>query len=123
MKLSPLRLFLVALILGLGMSGPEISTAGEIRRFDLEIRDRRVQRDDNVLKVRKGDRVILNWTTDEQVALHLHGYDIEFDAAPGQSVEREFEAHATGRFPVTSHGFGGEHGGHHTLLYLEVHPD
>jgi hypothetical protein len=30
----------------------------------------------------------------------------------------QFKAHASGRFPVESHG----HSGHGRLIYLEVHP-
>lgn len=93
------------------------------RRFDLEIRHRSVQPEGDVIRVSKGDRVTMAWTADERVSLHLHGYDIEFDVVPGEPTIRAFDAHATGRFPVTSHGFGDEHGGHHTLLYLEVHPE
>ena len=56
--------------------------------------------------------------------MHLHGYDLELSLAPDAPTEMNFEAFATGRFPVTSHGFGGH--GHDdeevVLLYLEVHP-
>jgi len=30
----------------------------------------------------------------------------------------QFKAHASGRFPIESHG----HSGHGNLIYLEVHP-
>ncbi len=86
------------------------------------------------VKVKKGDKVHLQWMTDEMVSIHLHGYDIKKMLRPGPGgTQMRFEARATGRFPITSHGFGeaalGEekkhaHGGHKekTLLYLEVHP-
>jgi FtsP/CotA-like multicopper oxidase with cupredoxin domain len=83
-----------------------------------------VQLDPNVIRVTMGDRVTLSWTSDEAGSLHLHGYDIEFEVGPGRTETMTFLASATGRFPITSHGFGGEEGhGHKALLYLEVYPD
>lgn len=119
------RYLLVAMVVfpWIGIPGAAAEPGEGVRRFELEIRDRRVQRDNNVIRVSKGERVELAWTTDERVALHLHGYDMEFEVVPGRATVRAFEAHATGRFPVTSHGFGDEHGSHQTLLYLEVYPD
>ncbi len=75
--------------------------------------------------VRQGESVQLIWHSDEAVQLHLHGYDIELDVQPDQPGVMQFNAHATGRYPVTSHGFGASHGaGHHQgLLYFEVHPE
>ncbi len=76
------------------------------------------------LVVRQGELVQLNWHSDEAVQLHLHGYDIELALQPGQAAVMQFRAHATGRFQITSHGFGDAHGAghHHGLLYFEVHP-
>jgi len=79
----------------------------------------------NVLRVKQGDAVELKWQTDETVKLHLHGYDIEKTAVPGKPALMKFIAKATGRFPVTSHGFGGAKDHSHgkgALFYLEVHP-
>lgn len=95
----------------------------ETRRFEIEIRDRQALLEGNVVRVSRGDRVELVWSTDEPVQLHLHGYDLEVRVTPGEPAVQSFEARATGRFPVTSHGFGGEHHGHETLLYVEVYPD
>ena len=77
------------------------------------------------LRVTQGDQVELKWTTDEKVKLHLHGYDIEQTAVPGKTLTIKFKARATGRFPVTSHGFGGGKGHSHgsgALFYIEVYP-
>lgn len=79
------------------------------------------------MRVKKGEKIRLHWTTDETVVLHLHGYDIEISVSPGTATEMTFEASATGRFPITSHGFGApdshNHDDEHTLTYLEVYPD
>lgn len=115
--------FTLILVISLPAGGAPDEGDPGVHRFSLEIRDRHVQIEGNVIRVNRGDRVELAWTADERVTLHLHGYDLEFEVVPGEPAVREFEAHATGRFPVTSHGFGDEHGGHHTLLYLEVYPE
>jgi hypothetical protein len=94
-----------------------------LERIALDIRERQVQIDGKVIRVTQGQQVELVWTTDESVQLHLHGYDIEFEVKPDTPVSHRFEAHATGRFPITSHGFGESGHGHETLLYFEVYPD
>ena len=73
------------------------------------------------IRVKQGDQVQLNWKTDEKAVLHLHGYDIETNVARGKPASMKFTAKATGRFPVTSHGFGDGHG-HSALIYIEVLP-
>ncbi|MGH8496562.1 MAG: hypothetical protein ACREVN_10560 [Gammaproteobacteria bacterium] len=94
----------------------------DIQRIEIAIEQRAVADDARVVRVTQGDRLELVWTTDETVQLHLHGYDIELEVTPDVPAVMSLTAHATGRFPVTSHGFGGGHG-HDTLLYLEVYPD
>ncbi len=79
---------------------------------------------ERVIRVKQGDEVTIRFNTDEIVELHLHGYDIEQEAKPGSGATMSFNARATGRFPVTSHGFGGHSHGHgeSALFYIEVHP-
>ena len=98
--------------------------------FDMRIEQRKVIAHGNVVRVVKGDSVTLRWQTDEKVALHIHGYDIMLDAEPGRVAEMHFEAKVSGRFPVTSHGFGDDDGEGHShghgddaLLYIEVYPE
>ena len=77
------------------------------------------------IRVTQGDRVQLNWQTDEKVELHLHGIDQKTLVLPGAGGTMRFTAEATGRFPVTSHGFGNKAGHHHgpgALMYVEVYP-
>ena len=77
------------------------------------------------IRVTQGDRVQLNWQTDEKVELHLHGIDQKTVVLPGAGGTMRFTAEATGRFPVTSHGFGNKAGHHHgpgALMYVEVYP-
>ena len=93
--------------------------------FDLRVEGRAVVGGEGgVIRVQDDDQVELRWTTDERVELHLHGYNIELVVRPGETATMSFEAFATGRYPITSHGFGdGERShSHGALIYLEVHP-
>ena len=99
---------------GLGVPGQ----AQETRSFTLDIRGGRITRDKRTARVKEGDRVELRWTADKAVELHLHGYDIRLNVAPGAPRTMSFDAYAAGRFPVGIHG-GGSHG---NIFYLEVHP-
>ena len=95
--------------------------------FKLDIKQRSLSDDHTYVRVKQGDKVRLLWTSDELVLLHIHGYDIIVSLTPEVPSEVTFKAHATGRFPVTSHGFGAPDPTHHaheiTLLYVEVYPN
>ncbi len=116
----------VTVIFGSGLSladsqQPEGSTDAEAR-IEVRIENRKVV-GDQIIRVTQGQLVEMIWTTDEAAELHIHGYDIRFEISPDTPAEVSFTAHATGRFAVTSHGFGGQHGhGHDTLVYIEVYP-
>jgi hypothetical protein len=100
----------------------QASYAEDSNRIEVTVEQRKIK-GDNVIRVTQGETVELVWHADEPARLHLHGYDIEFDVTPDAPTVIRLTAHATGRFPVTSHGFGGGHDhGHATLLYLEVYP-
>ena len=94
-----------------------------VKRIELIISERKVQREEKTIRVTQGESLELVWQSDESAELHLHGYDISFEVSPQAPVIVTLDAHATGRFPITSHGFGGQKGhGHEALLYLEVYP-
>ena len=95
-----------------GLAGPEKS-----RTFNLAIRKGEVTAANKTIRVTEGEEVRIEWTTDEAVELHLHGYDILANAEPGRRVPMRFEAHTAGRFPISAHGAA-----HGTLIYLEVYP-
>lgn len=86
----------------------------------IEIKERKVV-GNRTIRVKVGDKIHLHWISDEKAELHLHGYNIEFTVTPGRPKAMKFTANASGRFPVTSHGFGEGHG-HSALIYLEVLP-
>jgi len=98
--------------------------AAEVKRFEITIAERTLAAGDETLRVKEGDAVELVWLSDEDVELHLHGYDIEVAIAAGVPAVMAVTATASGRFPISSHGFGGEHGGKEEVLaYLEVYPN
>jgi hypothetical protein len=92
---------------------------GAASRFDIVLENGRVAGGPPVVQVVRGDRVDILWTSDREVALHLHGYDIEITATPGAPRHMTFTAHATGRFPVEIHSGSGQG---RTLIYVEVRP-
>jgi hypothetical protein len=106
--------------------------AGSVRGVDapqqvhVRIAERKVlEPADGRLVLRRGDTVRIHWLCDEAVQLHVHGYDLLVTLQAGQPQITPFTAHASRRYPVTSHGFGadGAHGRHgRALLYIEVQP-
>lgn len=78
------------------------------------------------LRVTEGDTVIIHWTSDTPLELHLHGYDIKTVVTPNSPITMRVNANFTGRFAVENHGHkdhaDGHGQSHKTLIYLEVHP-
>jgi hypothetical protein len=89
----------------------------EPRIVDLAIKNGRLPENRRLVRVRQGEEVILKWTADRAVVLHLHGYDIEAKVSPAAPIEMRFTATATGRFPIELHTET-----HATIGHLEVHP-
>jgi len=110
---------LVVLLVGLSVALP--GYADVAKTFEITISDGRVSGEKSV-RVTQGDTVILRWSSDARLELHLHGYDIETTVTPGAPAEMKIEARATGRFPVEIHGQDGGGHGHGALFYLEVYP-
>jgi plastocyanin len=61
------------------------------------------------IEVKKGDRVRIVVTVDKPHTLHLHGWDVEKDAAPGKPARFDVKAKNEGEFELESHTF--EHEG------------
>ncbi len=117
------KLLLALVVLGSSLShaDEQVSSADAVN-IDVQIEHRKVV-GEQVIRLIQEQQVRIVWTTDEAAELHIHGYDIRINISPDAPAETSFTAHATGRFAVTSHGFGGDHGhGHETLLYIEVYP-
>lgn len=92
----------------------------EDRVLDLAIHDAVPPAQAQILSVLQNDRVVLRLTSDKLVQVHLHGYDIESDVAPGRVTSLRFVATATGRFPIEIHSHDPRR--QRPLAYLEVRP-
>jgi heme/copper-type cytochrome/quinol oxidase subunit 2 len=57
-------------------------------------------------EARKGDRVVVIVRSDVADEVHVHGYDLMADVAPGKPVRIEFTANLTGRFEIELEGRG-----------------
>lgn len=66
------------------------------------------------IKVAKGDTVRIVVSSDVPDEIHLHGYDIEQEAAPGKPARFKFKANLEGAFELESHV--AEDAGHEPLL-------
>ena len=102
------------------------------QEFTLKIAQRQIAKKPPTIKVKQGDKLVLNWITDEAVKLHLHGYDLSLSLKPSRAIQAPqkmtLTAQIAGRFPLSAHGFGLDlesHAAHQReipLLYLEVEP-
>ena len=93
------------------------------RVIEVRIENRQVVDPEEAIRITQGEVVELLWTSDEAVALHLHGYDVELRVRAGEPAAMRIEAFAAGRFPITSHGWGDGGHGHQALTYFEVYPE
>ena len=71
--------------------------------FNLEIEQRALSEEDATIEVKQDDMLTIVLTSDEMVNYHLHGYDLEGDVGPDMPATLEFDAYATGDFPITIH--------------------
>lgn len=100
------------------------SAMAETRTFEFRPADGKLASGEGVVRNRQEDELVLNLISDRSGQLHIHGYDLAIDLAAGKVSAVKFDAYATGRFPVTSHGFGDDHHDDHhdVLFYIEVLP-
>ena len=99
--------------------------AAEAQIIDLRIVARKAEGGVRTVQVPQGSEVELRVTSDEAMEIHVHGYDVEVSARPGNATTVSLTARFTGRFPVTAHlpaPPAGAPAREATLLYLEVHP-
>jgi FtsP/CotA-like multicopper oxidase with cupredoxin domain len=73
-----------------------------------------IQGDVKSIEVAKGDTVRIVVSSDVDDEIHLHGYDIEKEAAPGKPARFKFKADVEGAFELESHA--AEHAGEEPLL-------
>jgi hypothetical protein len=73
-------------------SGPE----RQVIRLNVQAGESRIERVD----IREGERVVLVVNANVSDHVHLHGYDLMADVAPGQTARIEFRATIPGVFEV-----------------------
>jgi len=86
------------------------------RVWDMTLKNGRRVSEPAVLQVHQGDDVTLRVTSDAADELHLHGYNLRLQVAPGSTATLRFTAKLTGRFAVESHKTEA------TLGAVEVYP-
>ena len=74
------------------------------RAFDVRVTGSGM--DPENLSAREDDRVVLSVAASRPTKLHVHGYDLEREVAPGSETTLSFRADQTGRFPIEDHGSG-----------------
>jgi hypothetical protein len=55
------------------------------------------------IQAKKGDALVIVVSADAPDDIHLHGYDIELEVAPGQPARLQFKANLEGEFELESH--------------------
>jgi FtsP/CotA-like multicopper oxidase with cupredoxin domain len=71
--------------------------------FRINVKGGVIDGDVKTIRVAKGDTVRIVVTSDIPDQIHLHGYDIEKEAAPGKPARFKFKADAEGAFEIESH--------------------
>ncbi len=90
--------------------------ASEVIR--IKIQDGRRTAGPEIIRVSQGDLLTLEFTSDKEGELHLHGYDHKWLLSAGMPVTHGFIAEHSGRFEYELHG----HHAHHALGVIEVLP-
>ena len=96
------------------------------RVVEIRVAGRKPEGGARTVRLARGERLTLRVRADEKMVVHVHGYDVHADVAPGTEASVALTAQWVGRFPVTAHLPGtkpGHHGTEPTLLYLEVRPE
>jgi FtsP/CotA-like multicopper oxidase with cupredoxin domain len=91
-------------------------TGGEVVTIAIEVAGGRPTAGIDRTSVSQGQRVRVVVTSDVADEIHLHGYDLSAEVAPGQPATIEFVAETPGRFEVELEGRGVQ------LADLEVRP-
>ena len=71
----------------------------------IQIQGKKVVGGPQEIRVKNGDTVEIVVSADASNDLHLHGYNIEKTAKPGQPARFKFKADAEGQFDLESHTF------------------
>ena len=87
--------------------------------FTMTIEGGELAAEESTITVNQNDTVTIDWTSDLPLLVHLHGYNIETQLAPGETGTMSFEADATGRYDIAIHAAGVHE---RVIATLEVRP-
>jgi hypothetical protein len=82
------------------------TTEAEGQRIEVTVTGGQVSGDTGRVPVAAGEQVTLTITSDVADEVHVHGYDLTADLAPGQPAEVSFAATIPGVFEVELHEAG-----------------
>ncbi|MEP7068492.1 MAG: hypothetical protein ABI789_04590 [Usitatibacter sp.] len=105
---------------------PAVSNNETARAIELRVVARKPEGGVRTVRAALGESLVLRIRADEEMTIHLHGYDLQQRVVAGREERMPLVARWVGRFPVTAHlheAKAGKHGAEPTLLYLEVHPE
>lgn len=94
---------LIPLLAACGSSAP---THGDGVLITMAITERSANLTREQLRVKQGDMVSINFTSDEAGEVHLHGYDLTAEVSPQQPGNLIFPASTAGAFAINFHVFG-----------------
>lgn len=57
----------------------------------------------NIIVVDHNDTLVMNWSSDQEGSIHIHGYDITQNVRPGTNSELILKSHATGKYRIAFH--------------------
>lgn len=89
-----------------GGSSAASSTPAAGQRIEVTVTGGRVDGDTGRVPVPAGEHVTLVVTSDTADELHVHGYDLSAELAPGAAATVEFDATIPGVFEVELHDAG-----------------
>lgn len=104
MKVAPIAIVAAVVVVFLAVGGYLLlfgrsGGGGQDRSFNLTVTGETMEPDK--ISVRQGDRLTLAFTIDKKEEVHIHGYDISFEAEKdGDQVTKTFTADKTGSFEI-----------------------
>jgi FtsP/CotA-like multicopper oxidase with cupredoxin domain len=86
-----------------GATSKDVQTDTEPPATKISVKGGVLVGDAKTIRVAKNDTVRIVVSSDVPDEIHLHGYDIEKEAAPGKPARFKFKADAEGAFELESH--------------------
>ena len=108
------RVWLAGAIAGICLAGFGAQAAEVPLAF--KVKNGRLAAGPKVVKVKRGDRIVLVVQSDKADELHVHGYDLHRKVAANRPARLQFTAGRTGRFGAELHKSGIQ------LVVLEIYP-